>query len=126
RRRGADVGGGERGLGRGEVVARDRFVGDDRGLGARPQRGNFLAQEGQLAAPDNDLVAALAERHIDDGRMAGAQRRCHGRRSPSPGRPAAAQATCICPASPLTISSTILSCSTSPHCTLTSAKPYIP
>ncbi len=121
-RRGTDAGGSERGLGRGEVVTRDRFVGDDRGLGARPQRGNFLAQRGQLTAPDNDLVAALAEHHIDDGWMAGAQRRSHGRRSPSDGCPAPAQATRICPASPLTISSTILSCSTSRDCTVRSAK----
>ena len=37
-------------------------------------------------------------------------------------RPGAAQLTCIRPASPLTISSTILSCSTSRDCTVRSAK----
>ena len=44
-------------------------------LGARTQRGNFFAQQGQLTAPDDDVVAALAERDVDDDRIAGAQRR---------------------------------------------------
>src|SRR5262249_46871025 len=106
-RRGADAGGGKRGLGRREMMARDRFVGDDRSLGARTQRGNFFAQQGQLTAPDDDVVAALAERDVDDDRIAGPQRRSHDRRSPSAGGAGIAQERRICPASALTISSTI-------------------
>src|SRR5262249_1159138 len=124
-RRGADAGGTKCSLRRGKMVPCDRFVGDDRGLGAAPQRSNFFAQQGQLTTPDDDVVAALAERDIDDGRIADTQRRSHGRRSPSAGGTDIAQARPICPASALTISSTILSCSTSRDCTVISAKAEI-
>src|SRR5262249_12469796 len=121
-RRGADANGAKCSLRRGKMVPRDRFVGDDRGLGAGPERGNPFAQQGQLTAPDDDVVAALAKCDIDDDRIASAQRRSHDRRSPSADGPGIAQARPICPASALTISSTILSCSTSRDCTVISAK----
>src|SRR6266487_3315236 len=79
---------------------------------------DIVIGRGQLTAPDDDVVAALAERDVDDDRIAGAQRRSHDRRSPSAGGPGIAQATRICPASARTISSTILSCSTSRDCTV--------
>src|SRR5262249_60846962 len=104
------------------MMARDRFVGDDRSLGARTQGGNFFAQQGKLTAPDDDGGAARAERDVDDDRIAGAQRRSHDRRSPAAGGARIAQGRPICPASALTISSTILSCSTSRECTVRSAK----
>src|SRR5262249_61390827 len=122
RRRGPDGGGGKRGLGRRVMMARDRFVGDDRSPGARTQRGNLFAQQGQLTASDDDIVAALAERDVDDDQIAGAQRRSHDRRSPSAGGAGIAQERRICPASALTISSTIFSGSPSRDLTGESAQ----
>ncbi len=122
-RRRADPGGGKGSLGRGEMVACDRLVADDRSLGARPQRGNPSSQRGQLAAADHDVVAALAERDIDDDRLAGTQRRSHGARSPSADGSCPASATPMRPASAVTISSTIRSCGTSRDCTVRSARP---
>ncbi len=117
----ANPGSGKGSLGRGEVVACDHFVADDRRLGPRPQRGDFFAQQCQLPAADDDVVAALAQRDVNDARIACAQWRGHDRRSPGAGAPAAAPATPSWPASELTISSTILSCSTSRDCTVRSA-----
>jgi len=53
------------------MMARHRLVGDDRSLGARPQRSNSLPQRRELAATDQDVVAARAERDIDEGQIAG-------------------------------------------------------
>src|SRR5262249_34344611 len=118
----ADPSRGKRGFGRRAVVACDRFVADDRSHGPRPQREDFLPQQRQLPAADDDVVAALAERDIDDDRIAGAQRRSHGRRSPCAGTLVVASAVPSWPASALTISSTILSCRTSRDCTVMSAR----
>ncbi len=52
----------ERGFGGGKQMTRDVFVGDDKGLGARPQRGDARAERRQHAAADDDVVAARAER----------------------------------------------------------------
>ena len=61
----------------GEMMARDRLVGDDRDLGAGPQRRDARAERGEQAAADHDVVAARAERDVDDDRIAGSQRRGH-------------------------------------------------
>src|SRR5262249_38280089 len=113
---------GKRGFGRRAVVACDRFIADDRGHGPGPQRDDFFPQQRQLPAANDDVVAALAERNIDDDRIAGAQRRSHGRRSPCAAALAVASAVPSWSASALTISSTILSCSTSRDCTVMSAR----
>src|SRR6476659_120126 len=105
-------------LRRSQMVAHDGFVGDDRNLRPGPQRRDLLAQQSQQAAADVNVVAALAERDVDDDRVAGTQGRRHGSWPPS------AQATPIRPASALTISSTIFSCMTSRDCTVRSARAY--
>ncbi len=55
----------ERGFGRADVMTRDVFVGDDIRLGARPQRRDARAERREQAAPDDDVVAARAERDGD-------------------------------------------------------------
>ena len=65
------------------MVAHDGFVGDDRDLRPGPQRRDLLAQQSQQAAANENVVAALAERDVDDDRIAGTQRRRHGSWPPS-------------------------------------------
>ena len=74
----ADAGARKRCFRRREMMARHRLVGDDRDLASRPQRCDPLAERRDQAAPDDDVVGAVAERDIDDDRIAGAQRRGHG------------------------------------------------
>ena len=65
-------------FGGGQVQRRDMLVGDNRHLGAGPQRGDAAAERGQKVAADQDVVAARTERDIDDDRLTGAERRGHG------------------------------------------------
>ena len=102
-----------RGARRGQMIACHGLVADDRDFRARPQRRNALPERGQYPAADHDLVAALAERHIDDDRIAGSQRHGHGARSPDAASAALSRPKPRWGASSLTISSTIRSCGTS-------------
>ena len=65
-------------------VPRHVVVGDDKGLGAGPQRRNPRAERGNNAAPNNDLIAARTERDFDESGIA-TNRRRHVP-SPSAGR----------------------------------------
>ena len=56
----------QRGFGAVQHVARHVVVGDDKGLGAGPQRRDPRAERGKNAAPDDDVVAARAERDFDE------------------------------------------------------------
>src|SRR4029078_12354715 len=107
-----------------EMVAHDGFVGDDRNLRPGPQRRDLLAQQSQQAAADVNVVAALAERGVDDDRIGGTQGRRHGSWPPSARASGNAQAAPIRPASALTISSTIFSCTPARDCTVRSARAY--
>ena len=83
--------GGDRGI---EMQRGDVLVADDRQLRARAQLRDPLAERRELAAADHDVVAALAERDVDDDRIARSQRRGHDAVSPfvaSAGRRAARQ-----------------------------------
>ena len=51
-------------------VARHVVVGDNKNLGAGPQRRNPRAERGNNAAPDDDLIAARAERDFDESGIA--------------------------------------------------------
>ena len=106
----------QRRFGRLEMMARDILVGDDDGLGARPQRGDAGAERSQQAAADDDVVAARSERDIDDRRII-ANGRGH---APAPccGAPGALRNA----ASAVMISATIASCGTSRDCTVRSAR----
>ena len=68
----------ERRLGGAEVARRDGLVGDDRGRRAGLQRRDARPELGEQPAADHDVIGALAERHLDGHRFAGAQRRGHG------------------------------------------------
>ena len=59
-------------------MARHRLIGDDRDLASRPEPGDPLAERREQAAPDHDVIGAVAERDIDGDRIAGAQGRGHG------------------------------------------------
>ena len=80
-----DAGRIERGLRRLEPVLRHRAVRHDGGARAGTKRGDARAERGDQAAADDDVIGALAERDIDDGRI-GAQRRRHHDAAPSAGR----------------------------------------
>ncbi len=67
---GADPGLRQRRLCSGEMVVRDGLVADDGDLGARSQRRDPLAERSEDTAADHDVVAALAERDIDQDRIA--------------------------------------------------------
>src|SRR5262249_36605789 len=83
----------ERGLRDSEMVAHDGLVSHDCDLRPGPQRRDFLAEQRQQAAADVDVVAALAERDVDDDRVAATQGRRHGSWSPSAGGDALAAPT---------------------------------
>ena len=72
-----DAGGIERLASRAEMQVRDRLVGDDRRLGAGLERGGPVAERGQYAAPDDNVIGALAQSDVDGDRLAGSQRRGH-------------------------------------------------
>ncbi len=114
--------GAKRRLGGGEIVARDRFVGDDGRLGTGTQGGNPLPERGEQAAADHDVIAALAEHDIDDDRVDRAQWSSHGAGSPLTHCAKGVTARPMCPATAPRISSTILSCGTSRDCTTRSAR----
>ena len=59
------------------MVTRHALVGDDGGIGARAQRRDARAERSHKAAPDDDVVAAGAERDLD-GCGIGAKRCRHG------------------------------------------------
>ncbi len=114
-RRGPDPGRVERGLRRAKVARRNGFVGDDRGGGSRLQRRDARAEFGDQPPADQDVVGAVAQRHLDDRRLAGARVRGHG---------ALAIAGAASPsgsASAAMISFTMVSCATSRDITVTSA-----
>ena len=102
-----------------EMMLRYVLVADDGEPCTGPQLRDPLAERRELAAADHDVVAARAERDVDDDRIAGADGRGHERLpwiAPECGRAAQARR-----ASTSTISSTILSCGTSRDCTVRSA-----
>ena len=82
----------ERSLGRLQPMFGHGLVGDDGGAHARPQRGDARAERSQHVATDHDVVGAIAERDVDDGRVRMFQRRghraalmCRSRTSATPG-----------------------------------------
>ena len=109
------AGSGKRGFGGIEVMTRDILVGDDGGLGARPQRFDARAERGDQPAPDDDVVAAGAERDLD-GRRIGAKRCGH-----APAFRAGGAASFRNAASAVIMSATMASCGTSRDCTVRSA-----
>ena len=58
-----DAGGGKNVLDRGEMMLPHRLVGQDHGLGIRPQRLDARAERSDHAAPDDDVIGALSQRH---------------------------------------------------------------
>src|SRR5580700_6764167 len=105
----------QRRFGRLEMIARDIVVGDDDGLGARPQRGDAGAQRIEQAAADDDVIAARSERDMNNRRIAANEHR-HAPAS-CRGEFGALRNT----ASNVMISDTIASCGTSRDCTVMSA-----
>ena len=106
---------GKRGFDGGEVITRDILVGDNGGFGTRAQRCNAGAERCDQAAPDDDVVAAVAERDLD-GRRIVAKRRRHG-----PAFRSAGTASFSHEASAVMMSATMASCATSRDCTVRSA-----
>ena len=105
---------------RGQDLPRDVFVGDDECLGARPQRGDALAERIGDAAPDHDVIAARAEIDLYELRLVGGGCAAKGcGHAPSFG--SVELATFRCAASAATISPTIDSCGVSRDCTVRSA-----
>src|SRR5450631_3137005 len=103
----------QRGLSGGEMVLGHGGVGDDRALGARPQRRDALAERSNQPAADDDIVGARPQRdryHNRLGKLSLAQRRGHG----LPSAPAAMPSG-FC--SRAMISSTMVSCGSSRDCT---------
>src|SRR5215470_8397743 len=102
-------------------MARHGLVADDRDLGGWAQRCDPAAERGEDATADHDVVAARAERDVDDDGLARAYRRGHDARSPAAAGCCAAAAA-RWPASVSAISSTILSCGISRDWTVRSAR----
>ena len=105
----------KRGFGGGEVVTGDILVGDDGGFGTRAQRRDARTERRDQPAPDDDVVAAVAERDLDGCRIV-AKRRRHAPAFRSGGAASFSHA-----ASAVMMSATTASCGTSRDCTVRSA-----
>src|SRR5688572_22535937 len=103
------------------MMVRNVLVGDDGNPGAGAQLRDALAERGKLAAADDDVIAAIAERNVNDDWIAASQRRGHDTVSPGVDASGAAPRGSGPAVSTATISSTILSCGTSRDCTVKSA-----
>ena len=102
-------------------MARYDGIGDDRCGRARFELRKPLAQLGESAATDDHVIAAGAERDVDDRRLSGGDQGGRHALSPCAGLRAGASSTASRPATAVKISSTMISCGTSRECTLASA-----
>ena len=59
----------QRGFRHVEIKLGHRGIGDDGGAHIRPQRGEPLAERRKKPAPDDDVIGALAERHVHGHRL---------------------------------------------------------
>ena len=109
-RAGVDAGGFQRRFGSGEVMAGNGLVGDQRDTRAGAQRFDARAEAGEQPAADDDVVGALGQRDLHNGRLTGTQRRGHG-----------AFSAPRCLGISAMISSTMVSCGSSRDCTVMSA-----
>jgi hypothetical protein len=75
---GLDAGLRKRSLCRSQMLLRDNLIGHDSDARTGPQRGNTSAETGQKTAPDNDIVGAPGQCHLDHDRITGADRDGHG------------------------------------------------
>ena len=109
----------QRRFGARQHITRHIVVGNDKSLGAGPQRRDPRAERIDDAAPDDDVVAAGAERDFDDSGIGA--KRCRHSSSFAPSFAAVGARVLRKSASARIISATIASCGTSRDCTVISA-----